>query len=258
MSPLQVYTDFDEEEQVLQRTLPPLVSISSSLARQTPAMQLHRSLRLSAVELMLIVNAGMRFPFAERLEVLGSLSAGMQDGFLESRFHLLTSFPSLRHLALYGGRNAPLLPAWDIAGWDQLRSLDVHVSYGNRPLWEAWSGVRNLRLDFSGLTTADEVSAAWVNVSCLRRVRRLTVVSHTYIPSAVSLQEHHLSCFPHLSQLTVQSRSFIDNSLLEAIVEARTEQSGAFAGLVLHIILADTPAPSSEYSWPKLAVQAGA
>ena len=135
----------------------PLPSSSTSLFAILPTLQTRRSLRLSALELFQVVQAGVRFPRVQRLEVLGCLPAGLQDCFFHCRFHVLGSFPSLRHLALSGGRMAPRFPLWDLAGWDQLRSVRVHALYGDPTLWQAWGGVRRLVLDLDGLSTDDEL-----------------------------------------------------------------------------------------------------
>ena len=56
------------------------------------------------------MNAGIRYANVQRLQVVGSLPDDVQNGFLYPHFHFLASFPSVRHLVLSGGRDAPLLP----------------------------------------------------------------------------------------------------------------------------------------------------
>ena len=186
----------------LEESTAQLLSAPTASSIPMSVLPRYRSLRLSALQLCRLVQAGVQFPHARRLEVEGCLPAGMEYGFLESRYHFLASFPSLRHLVLTGGRHAPLLPVWDLAGWDQLRILQVHACYGDVALWKAWTGLRVLRLDLSDFTPAEDLVLAWANLACLRRLHQLTVVQHTFSESADFLAVQPSASLPHLSSLT--------------------------------------------------------
>ena len=207
---------------VLSSALSPPLTIK--VVARLPALQRRRSLRLQALDLLLLVQAGVQFPLAQRLDVLGCLPVELHDAFFHCPFHFLSSFPALRQLTLSGGRRAPPLPAWDAAGWDQLRIVDAHAGYGDRSHWEAWKGVRHLRLDMSGLSTAEELDAAWANVACLKRIRRLTLVSHTSTPPAVSLQAHHLLPFQRLSRLIVQQPGLVSDTVVQAMRQSHVSK----------------------------------